>query len=129
MPCIPSAPLSLVGIPGLCGFISKLHLVLGGLEEGSALAVIGSAALMLSAFLCAIYTLSVSVRAFFPMEGTDRYIGADDYVAKEVGALMLLPICTFTLVNVIFGLFPGPLTSFIGENGMGNFFKVVTICW
>ena len=113
--------LSLVGIPGLCGFISKLHLVLGGLEEGSALAVIGSAALMLSAFLCAIYTLSVSVRAFFPMEGTDRYIGADDYVAKEVGVLMLLPICTFTLVNVIFGLFPGPLTSFIEKMAWGIF--------
>ena len=113
--------LSLIGIPGLCGFISKLHLVLGGLEEGSTLAVIGSAALMLSAFLCAIYTLSVSVRAFFPMEGTDRYIGADDYVAKEVGALMLLPICTFTLVNVIFGLFPGPLTSFIEKMAWGIF--------
>ena len=113
--------LSLVGIPGLWGFILKLHLVLGGLEEGSALAVIGSAALMLSAFLCAIYTLSVSVRAFFPMEGTDRYIGADDYVAKEVGALMLLPICTFTLVNVIFGLFPGPLTSFIEKMAWGIF--------
>ena len=113
--------LSLVGIPGLCGFISKLHLVLGGLEEGSALAVIGSAALMLSAFLCAIYTLSVSVRAFFPMEGTDRYIGADDYVAKEVGVLMLLPICTFTLVNVIFGIFPGPLTSFIEKMAWGIF--------
>ena len=113
--------LSLIGIPGLCGFISKLHLVLGGLEEGSTLAVIGSAALMLSAFLCAIYTLSVTVRAFFPMEGTDRYIGADDYVAKEVGALMLLPICTFTLVNVIFGLFPGPLTSFIEKMAWGIF--------
>ena len=113
--------LSLIGIPGLCGFISKLHLVLGGLEEGSTLAVIGSAALMLSAFLCAIYTLSVTVRAFFPMEGTDRYIGADDYVAKEVGVLMLLPICTFTLVNAIFGIFPGPLTSFIEKMAWGIF--------
>ena len=113
--------LSLIGIPGLCGFISKLHLVLGGLEVGSTLAVIGSAALMLSAFLCAIYTLSVTVRAFFPMEGTDRYIGADDYVAKEVGVLMLLPICTFTLVNVIFGIFPGPLTSFIEKMAWGIF--------
>jgi multicomponent Na+:H+ antiporter subunit D len=83
--------------------------------------VIGSAALMLSAFLCAIYTLSVTVRAFFPMEGTDRYIGADDYVAKEVGVLMLLPICTFTLVNVIFGIFPGPLTSFIEKMAWGIF--------
>ena len=55
------------------------------------------------------------------MEGTDRYIGADDYVAKEVGALMLLPICTFTLVNVIFGLFPGPLTSFIEKMAWGIF--------
>ena len=113
--------LSLVGIPGLCGFISKLHLVLGGLEEGSTLAVTGSAALMLSAFLCAIYTLSVTVRAFFPMEGTDKYYGADDYVAKEVSVLMLFPICAFTLVNVIFGIFPGPLTAFIEKIAWGIF--------
>ena len=113
--------LSLIGIPGLCGFISKLHLVLGGLEEGSTLAVTGSAALMLSAFLCAIYTLSVTVRAFFPMEGTDKYYGADDYVAKEVSVLMLFPICAFTLVNVIFGIFPGPLTAFIEKIAWGIF--------
>ena len=113
--------LSLIGIPGLCGFISKLHLVLGGLEEGSTLAVTGSAALMLSAFLCAIYTLSVTVRAFFPMEGTDKYYGSDDYVAKEVSVLMLFPICAFTLVNVIFGIFPGPLTAFIEKIAWGIF--------
>lgn len=113
--------LSLIGIPGLCGFISKLHLVLGGLEEGSTLAVTGSAALMLSAFLCAIYTLSVTVRAFFPMEGTDKYYGSDDYVAKEVSMLMLFPICAFTLVNVIFGIFPGPLTAFIEKIAWGIF--------
>lgn len=111
--------LSLVGIPGLCGFVSKLHLVMSGLEAGTTLSFIGSAALMCSAFLCAIYTLSVSIRAFFPMEGTDRYKGTDEYVAKEVNWLMLVPICSFTLINIVFGAFPAPLTSIIEQIARG----------
>ena len=111
--------LSLVGIPGLCGFVSKLHLVMSGLEEGSIPGFIGSAALMVAAFLCAIYTLSVSIRAFFPMAGTDKYAGTDEYVAKEVNALMLIPICTFTLINVLIGIHPGPLTDIIEKIANG----------
>lgn len=111
--------LSLIGIPGLCGFVSKLHLVMSGLEKGTLLSFIGSAALMVAAFLCAIYTLSVTVRAFFPMAGTDKYVGTDEYVAKEVNALMLIPICTFTLINVIFGVYPAPLTNIIEQIARG----------
>lgn len=111
--------LSLIGIPGLCGFISKLHLIMSGLGAGTILSFIGCAALMAAAFLCAIYTLSVTVRAFFPMEGTDRYANSDEYVAKEVNAMMLIPICTFTLINVVFGVYPAPLTRIIEQIARG----------
>ena len=74
---------------------------------------------MAAAFLCAIYTLSVTVRAFFPMEGTDRYANSDEYVAKEVNAMMLIPICTFTLINVVFGVYPAPLTRIIEQIARG----------
>ncbi len=111
--------LSLIGIPSLCGFVSKFHLVMAGLSRGTVLSFIGSAALMAAAFLCAIYTLSVTVRAFFPMAGTDKYVGTDEFVAKEVNALMLIPICTFTLINVVFGVYPGPLIEIIKQIANG----------
>ena len=109
--------LSLVGIPGLCGFISKWHLVMAGFEEGSALAAAGAAALMIAAFLCAIYTLSITIRAFFPMSGTDLYEKPGS--AHEAHALMLVPIGFFALVNVIFGLWPGPVVDLIGKIAAG----------
>ena len=109
--------LSLVGIPGLCGFISKWHLVMAGFEEGSVLAAIGAAALMIAAFLCAIYTLSITVRAFFPMAGTDQYENPGS--AHEAHALMLVPIGFFALVNVIFGIWPGPAVDMIGKIAAG----------
>lgn len=111
--------LSLIGIPSFCGFISKYHLVMAGLASGTTLSHIGCAALMAAAFLCAIYTLSVSVRAFFPMAGTDKYINTDEYVAQEVNALMLIPICGFTLINIVFGVYPGPLIAFIKHIAYG----------
>ena len=109
--------LSLVGIPGLCGFVSKWHLVMAGLEAGGKLGLIGSAALLLAAFLCAIYTLSITIRAFFPMKGTDRYAG--DNKAHEAGWRMLVPICFFAIVNVLFGVWTGPLVSWIEQIAYG----------
>ena len=51
------------------------------------------------------YTLNVSIRAFFPVTGKDRYGKGDK--TKEAGVLMLIPIVFFTIVNILFGLFPG----------------------
>ena len=77
--------LSLTGIPALCGFVSKWHLIMAGMEEGGTLALIGVAALIVSAFLCAIYTISVSIRAFFPITGTDRYSMQDNEEELSAG--------------------------------------------
>ena len=40
-------------------------------------------------------------------------------MAKEVNALMLIPICTFTLINVLIGIHPGPLTDIIEKIANG----------
>ena len=109
--------LSLTGIPGLCGFVSKLHLIMSGLAEGSILAFIGSAALMCAAFLCAMYTLTVSARAFFPMEGSSLY--EEEGSAHEAHLMMLIPICAFTLINVVCGLYPAPLIGLIDRIARG----------
>ena len=108
--------LSLVGVPGLCGFVSKLHLVMAGLEEASTISVAGSAGLMIAAFLCAIYTLTISIRAFFPMEDKGLF---DDKTVHEAHVLMLIPICFFSVVNVVLGLWPGLVTGLIGRIAQG----------
>ena len=60
-------------IPLFCGFISKWYLIMAGIRADTPWECGRCFALILSAFLCAMYTLTVSVRAFFPMDGTDRY--------------------------------------------------------
>ncbi len=124
--------LSLTGIPLLCGFVSKWHLVLACLRRADMISYIGGAALILSAFACAVYTLSVSIRAFFPITGTDWYQAARPASASTEGApaaaaartkkgktvtdpgiRMLLPIVVFGIINVIFGVFPHPLVKLL----------------
>ena len=109
--CYTVSALSLLGVPLLCCFVSKWRLLVAGVEEASIAAYLGIGALLISAFLCAIYGLSVSVRAFFPVEGTNQF--PDAKRNSEGGWRMLVPLYIFTICQVIFGVFPGPLLEFI----------------
>lgn len=125
--------LSLTGIPPFCGFVSKWQLLRAGLggaaeamaarNEADVVSVIlpyilyaGVAALIIAAFLCAVYTISISVRAFFPIDGKDLY--KDDKVT-EASLLMLLPICVFGIINIVFGVCPGPILAVLTAIGEG----------
>lgn len=107
--------LSLTGIPLFCGFISKWRLLTAGVGQGSPAALAGTAALIASAFLCALYSLSVSVRAYFPPAGTARY----EPGVREADWRMLLPIGVFTGANLLFGLWSGPVMDWIGAIARG----------
>ena len=109
--------LALMGMPLLCGFVSKWRLLMAGAEAATPVAYIGIAALIISAFLCAIYGLSVSVRAFFPIKGTDHYEGQK--ACKEGGWRMLFPMGVFTACQIVFGLYPAPLMAFLTKIGEG----------
>lgn len=98
--------LALMGVPGLCGFISKWNLAKAAVENGSPLAVAGIAALLISALLTAIYMLTISVRAFFP--GKDFDYGSLEGIT-DPNVMMLLPLCLFVLAMVVFGLHPQPV--------------------
>ena len=113
--CYTIGGLSLTGIPMLCGFVSKWHLIMAGMQQGGRLALAGTAALIISAFLCAIYTISVSVRAFFPIQGSDRYLTGKGAEVKEAGPLMLIPISIFALLNLVFGVWPAPIFDLVGK--------------
>ena len=107
--------LSLTGIPLFCGFISKWRLLLAGAASGTVVGVIGDVCLIAAAFLCAMYTLTVSVRAFFPMSGTDSYPSG----IREAGLFMLVPIGFFAFLNILFGVWSGPVMDFIGRISAG----------
>lgn len=114
--CYTVGALSLTGIPLLAGFISKWNLLMAGAAAGNVWAYIGTACLICAAFFCAIYTLTVSIRAFFPISGTERWEHTD---LRDPGWLMLVPIGFFTILDVVFGVFPGPVMGVLEQISKG----------
>ena len=103
--------LSLSGVPLFAGFISKWMLLVSGAREGTVYGFTAAAALIISAFLCAMYTLSVSLRVFFPSSKRDLYM--NDSSVKEADWLMLGPILFFGVFNLLFGVWPAPVLSIL----------------
>lgn len=104
------AALSLIGIPPLGGFASKLRLIVASLDEGSAWGLVGGFAIIISALLTAVYLLTVVVRVYFPKDG----IPADGVSeAKDPGWRMLVPIGFGTAATLLIGIFWEPLTVYI----------------
>ena len=88
--------LSMVGIPGLAGFVSKLYLALGALDIG----MVPFAVLMLiSSLLNATYYFPIVINAFFGNVDSVRN-GADPKPQ------LLMPIAILAVLCVFFGLFP-----------------------
>ena len=98
--------LALMGVPGLCGFISKWNLAKAAVASGNTLAYVGVAALLVSALLTAAYMMSISIRAFFPGKDFD-YSKIQD--AKDPNWMMLLPLILFVAAMFAFGLHPQPI--------------------
>lgn len=107
---------ALMGVPGLCGFISKWNLAHAAFESGNMLSVAGVAALLISALLTAIYMLGIVIRAYFP--GNEfRY----DSIPGEVcdpDWRMLLPLMLFVIAMLVLGVYSAPLVTFF--TGVAN---------
>lgn len=107
---------ALMGVPGLCGFISKWNLANAAFESGNMLSVAGVAALLISALLTAIYMLGIVIRAYFP--GSEfRY----DSIPGEVcdpDWRMLLPLMLFAIAMLVLGVYSAPLVTFF--TGVAN---------
>ena len=97
---------ALMGVPGLCGFISKWNLAKAAFSSTHPLAVAGVAALLISALLTAIYMLTIVVRAFFP--GRDFDYSSLDGI-EDPNWMMLLPLVLFVIAMFVFGLHSAPL--------------------
>lgn len=104
--------LALMGVPGLCGFVSKWNLAKAAVYSENPLAWAGVAALMVSALLTAIYMLTIVVRAFFPGRDFDYGTIGD---AGDPGWMMLVPLGFFVIVTFLFGLHSGPVIRLLQD--------------
>ena len=108
--------LALMGVPGLCGFVSKWNLATAAFASGNVLAYVGVVALLISALLTGIYMMTIVFRAWVP--GKDFDTSKNEGV-KDPTWRMLIPLYTFAVGCVIFGLFSPVVVEFFTQIANG----------
>lgn len=98
--------LSMIGMPPVCGFVSKWYIVNGALQAGQLGMLL---VFMLSTILNAGYFLPVIYRAFFKEPLPDPHF----HHYKEAPLTMVIPLCTTGLISVILGLYPALFMDFV----------------
>ena len=87
--------LSLIGVPGTAGFISKWYLVLAALEQGAWISVV---AIMIGSLLAVVYMGKV-IEALYFKPATEMNLNV-----REAPMLLLTPTWVLALANIYFGL-------------------------
>ncbi len=100
------AALSMIGMPPVCGFVSKWYIVNGALQAGQTFIFL---LFMLSTVLNAGYFLPVIYRAFFREPGPDPHY----HHYKEAPLTMVIPLCATGLISVVLGLYPALFMDFV----------------
>ena len=80
------------------------------MDSGSPLALLGVAALLISALLTAIYMLTIVVRAYFPGKDFDYGAIAD---VDDPNWMMLVPLGVFAFLILFFGLCSGQVSELL----------------
>lgn len=104
------ASLSLMGVPGLCGFVSKWDIAKAAIGSDNIMAYIGFGAMLISAILTAIYMLTIVVRGFMPIKQVDY---SKLTKVEDPNWMMLLPLTIFVVMMLVIGLWPGLLNNFL----------------
>jgi len=112
--------LSLIGVPGFAGFISKWNIAAAAMQTGQefpyAYAAVG--VLLYSALMTAIYVLTVAVRAWFPDKGYDAKALEG---ITDPGWEMKLPLILFAAAILFFGLCSEPVVRILRMIAEGTF--------
>jgi len=114
--CFAASGLALMGVPGTAGFISKWNLTQAAVESGMPLAYGGVACLLASAFLTALYMMSVVRRAFFVSRDTDLALSAQ---VRDPEWRMCLPLIVCAAAAILLGVVSGPLVAFFENVAIG----------
>ncbi len=109
------ASCALMGVPLLPVFISKWNLAVAAVDSGNPLAFVGVGALLLSALLTAIYMLTIVVRFYYPTKG--EVLGKE--VAGDPNWYMLLPLCSFVGMMILYGLNAQNLIDYMTQVALG----------
>jgi len=98
------ATLSMIGVPPVCGFITKWYLVIGSLERHSIAILM---VLLASSFLNAAYFVPIMYKAFFEREETGHH-GTDLTNHEEVreNPFVVVPLVLTAIGSVILGFYP-----------------------
>lgn len=108
--------LALMGVPGLCGFISKWNLATAAFASGNRLAYLGVVALLISALLTGIYMMTIVFRAWIP--GKDFDYSTLEGI-KDPTWRMLIPLYVFAIGCVVFGLCSPMVVDFFAQIAAG----------
>ncbi|MBT8763674.1 monovalent cation/H+ antiporter subunit D family protein [Desulfohalobiaceae bacterium Ax17] len=106
------ASLSMIGVPPVCGFVSKWYLINGAVDINR---VILLAALLLSTALNAGYFGPIVYKAFFEQPKPEVNIAE----IKEAPLTMVIPLTLTAIISVLLGLYPEPFLQFIRIFGGG----------
>lgn len=114
--CFIVSSAALMGLPGLCGFVSKWYLAKAAVDSSLSIAPLGVIALIISAILTAVYQFTVIVPAYVPGKNFNE---ASLENVHEAGKCMTVPMVVLCCLMVLSGLFSGPLVSFFTQVGSG----------
>jgi len=106
------ASLSMIGMPPVCGFVSKWYLVNGTLQANQMPFLI---ALLASTALNAGYFVPILYRAFFKTAAPEANI--EQY--SEASKTMVVPLFLTAVISVFLGLYPQTFLNFV--NILGKF--------
>jgi len=100
------ASLSMIGVPPVCGFVSKWYLVGGAMQSHHMVLWL---ALLASTLLNAMYFAPIVLRAFFGKPHPEVALEQ----SGEAPAAMVIALCFTALVTVFLGLYPGVIINFL----------------
>ncbi len=103
--------IAMVGIPPLCGFVSKWNLLTAAAETGTWWGVLSIGALIVSAVLTAVYLFTVVAFAWFrPLNEENAALAGKNV---DPGWQMKLPLALLCAVVVLLGVFSTPLIQWL----------------
>ena len=105
------ASLSVVGIPGTSGFVSKWYLAVGSVELQSMTSL---AVLLVSSLLSAAYLGPVVYKAYFEKESEPAILSEVNEEVREV-PWMVVPLVISAAASLILGLYPTPVLELAGR--------------
>ena len=101
------ASLSMIGVPPVCGFVTKWYLINGAVNGGYMVLL---AALLASTLLNAMYFTPIVLRGFFGKSHPDVALEQ----CREAPLAMVAALCFTAVMSVLLGLFPDVVMNFIG---------------